>query len=450
MIKNLVIGAAAAVLALTACQGPQGEQGPEGPAGPQGPGFTAGQSISSISPGQVFLGRAQELHLSGFATEWTDATTVNLGDGITVEQVSAASPTALVVRVVISETAEIGPRDVTVTSDGKTSTFKGFKVSSPLALDVDTLPQGGLAPAGLKNLDFQTPFDSASEFTATLTDGFVSAAEPSPFATGLLIGADVLATPGAKDFVVENGAGQVKTKYLLPAAVTVTSRAPTAGTIGTALSGTIANAHDTQVYSFNATENVMLTASVATTSGMGTPKILFVPASGKLSDAATYSAAATIPAKANTPWFLIVYDNTGGKGFSFELNSSSVPLTLVSEAADNGTSATAQVLAGVPAIVENAVLTDDADEDWFKLTIPTADSGKKLRARTTAGDAETDTLITIYGADATTVIKESSDFGLHENTVTGALNAGEYFVKVSASSYGTIPNGKYNLTLTLE
>src|SRR5438034_269885 len=105
-----VFGAMALGAALVGCgsdgaQGPagsagtSGQQGPAGPAGPSGPsGVGVGDpQVSAISPARAFLGRKLEVTVSGVATKWAAATTIDFGTGITVDKVTAPSPDALLV-----------------------------------------------------------------------------------------------------------------------------------------------------------------------------------------------------------------------------------------------------------------------------------------------------------------------------------------------------------------
>jgi hypothetical protein len=120
-------------------QGPPGEQGPSGEQGPPGQGVDGGTgvapSVSGITPANAFLARSGEVTISGYGTKWTSATTVDFGADITVDKITVASPTALVVNFTVDSTAALGPRDVKVKDGANTESYKGaFSLLSPIAL----------------------------------------------------------------------------------------------------------------------------------------------------------------------------------------------------------------------------------------------------------------------------------------------------------------------------
>ena len=85
--------------------------------------------MSGIQPPHAYIGRSQELLISGSSTAWTDATAVSFGEGVTVDEVVAASPAALRVKITVADGAALGPRDVTV---GGATLRTTFAVESPL------------------------------------------------------------------------------------------------------------------------------------------------------------------------------------------------------------------------------------------------------------------------------------------------------------------------------
>ncbi|MFI5288196.1 MAG: hypothetical protein ACHQ17_01035, partial [Polyangia bacterium] len=44
--------------------------------------FTPTPSVSAVSPAMVFLGRTKDVQVSGYATMWTDTTTIDFGPGV--------------------------------------------------------------------------------------------------------------------------------------------------------------------------------------------------------------------------------------------------------------------------------------------------------------------------------------------------------------------------------
>src|SRR6185369_7367228 len=104
--------------ALVALVGCTGDAGPEGPMGPQGPNGTGTPSVSAITPNHAFPARSVDVVISGDDTAFDASTTVDFGAGITVDKLTVVSVTQLAAHITIDETAALGTRDVTVTSNG--------------------------------------------------------------------------------------------------------------------------------------------------------------------------------------------------------------------------------------------------------------------------------------------------------------------------------------------
>ena len=134
------------VLACTGDAGPTGIDGPTGPAGPTGPpGPGTTPSISFVYPLHVFVEHTDTVLVSGSGTAWDAGTTLELGPGITVDQVVAPSPTALFALVTVDSTAALGSRTLSVVSGPDTLTFSdAFSVRPPIVLDL----QGSPVPGG--------------------------------------------------------------------------------------------------------------------------------------------------------------------------------------------------------------------------------------------------------------------------------------------------------------
>jgi hypothetical protein len=107
-------------------EGPPGGPGPAGPDGPEGPAAEPDEpSITGVSPAWVWLSRSQAITIGGYNTDWDDATSVDFGAGITVDDVVVASPTSLVATISVTDGAAVGRRDVVVTSGGDSLTHAG-------------------------------------------------------------------------------------------------------------------------------------------------------------------------------------------------------------------------------------------------------------------------------------------------------------------------------------
>ena len=96
---------------------------------------------------------------------------VSLGEGVTVDSVTVASPTALLVKATADSAAELGVRDVTV---DELSFTGAFELASPVQVQAmqGQVAQGSVVMVKLQNLDFANPFD-----TTTTGDGFFTPLE---------------------------------------------------------------------------------------------------------------------------------------------------------------------------------------------------------------------------------------------------------------------------------
>jgi hypothetical protein len=188
----------------------------------------AGSSISGVIPGDVFAGRSANVLISGDDTSWSEDAAVAFGDGITVDDVVVASPTALWVSITVDPDAEIGPRTVTVDS---LDFADAFSVVSALqvASIAGPLAQGSIASVTVQSLDFTTPFDTtAGNLEIVLPDGSGVTATPGTagaFTFSFTTLVDVDAAEGTLDLTINSGpAGGDTTSFFLPAGLTVEAR----------------------------------------------------------------------------------------------------------------------------------------------------------------------------------------------------------------------------------
>ncbi len=106
--------------------------------------------LAGVSPSTGRQGQTVDLTLAGINTAFSASSQVTLGPGITVQAVTATSPTSLVVRVTIDAGAGLGPRLVAVQSGQQEALLgSGFLVQPGLAtvtgrlLDADRQPLAG-------------------------------------------------------------------------------------------------------------------------------------------------------------------------------------------------------------------------------------------------------------------------------------------------------------------
>lgn len=79
-------------------------------------------TILSISPSTGAQGATMNVTISGAATNFTNASVVDLGSGITINAITANSATTITANITIAAGATVGFRDVTVTTGGETAT----------------------------------------------------------------------------------------------------------------------------------------------------------------------------------------------------------------------------------------------------------------------------------------------------------------------------------------
>lgn len=442
------------------CAGEAGPPGPAGQPGEQGP--SADSSISAITPGKVYISRRADVTVSGFNTSWTDATTLDFGEGITVVEKKVASATAIVATIEIAAEAAVGPRDVVVTQEGVTATYRGaFTLEAPLEVSyLGTQAQGSVFIATAKMKDLSTPFD-----TTTTGDGFfeplvytniaVSGSsgifgdvnDVQLYSADLVVFADVNAPAGAADVSVDSGPSGEEITSPAPGSLTLAARQPTALMPGMSITGTIDQPFASVLYSYTpATPGTIITVEAAADSPDATPGFIVLPASGKFSELIDFAEAPTIEVGAE-PIYFVYWDNTGVSNYAIDVTVKEI---VSSEVEPNNTCEQAQQVATLPATLDAYKMGDMADEDWIAITVAEADVGKVVHVVTSPGDAQTDTVVELVGPDCTTSLGVSEDSNYHEDFTSDPLpGAGTFYVKITNSTYGY--SGKlYNVAITLE
>lgn len=420
-------------------------------------------SVSGVFPSSAFLGRQARIEISGDVTTW-DAPTVSFGEGVTVDAVNVASPTALFVDVTIAPTAAAGLRTVTVTDGGEMLELKdAFELEAPLDIKVKgTLAQGSVVALTINNRDFETPFDTS--FTGdgffeplvfvgvslTAPDGsqvFVDDVQPYSIAATALV--DIDAVPGP--FSVVSGVA-VEEQITSPGGVfDVAPRTATA--ITGATMGMATAPLSTELYEFTATGSPsLLQVSITAQNPSAAPGVIVLGPSGSFDEIIAYSDDVDAPVGGGKV-YLIPWDNTGAAGYSFTVTPASAAMTTATEAAANDSAATAQVAGAMPFALQNATLSSSTDQDWVRVTVTQADVGKRLRVKTYGADPETDTVVQFFqGAAGTQAFgNESSDQGFHEDHRSPVIStSGTYYVKIVASSYFSSAHKDYDAAIFID
>jgi hypothetical protein len=449
-------------------QGPAGPKGDPGPAGPAGPAGTGGggaastPSLSAVTPSSAMIGRTLDVTISGYATSFTDKTTVDFGADVTVNHVTVASPTALVANVTVKDTAKVGALDVKV-KDAVALTYKGaFQVVSPIGLTVDgTVAQGSIALVHVVNHDFTTPFDATTDgnfFNPSYTN--IQIPQPAGLATQVLsvdaysltyaVLADVDAPAGSVDTTIESGPNGAQVAFPYPASYSVEKRDPVALVDGQASSAKVAKAYESGLYQYApgaslATLDIDVTAADPNAS----PKVWILPKSGHFADALGAATTTTLLTSSAAPLYFIYFDGSGIAGYTYHVKATSTAVTAGAEKEPNDTLATANAVGALPWVAKDATLASMADEDWFAVKLEGGAVGKTLVAATLAGDPLTDTIVEIVDKDGTSLAKSDDSTYLDAATID-VKAAGTVYVHVTASTYFDPSHDTYSLLVRLQ
>ena len=453
-----VFGVVAAVAVVACGSGSAGPQGPAGPQGAQGAagsagGGTATASVSNVQPSGAFLARQAHVTVSGYATSWTDATSLDFGAGITVANVHAASPTALVADITVDPAAALGARDVVVTDGASKETYKeAFTVAAPAGVTFEgSFAQGAIAIANVALADVSTPFDTTAEqdpLSGELTYTNLAVTTPAGVtaeiesASGnsvqILFLIDLDADTKAADFDLVSGAAGDPTDahFPVPGGLTVKARTAVALT-GQPATGSIATAYDSALYSFTPGGSLAIVDFAATSSVSGANAgFALLPKSGHFADLVGFFQAASgdgttatttlLPTSAD-PYYAVYWDNSGTTGaYSMGATSTTPAATAAGTAAD-GDKAGAVAATALPFVLTGGDLSTNA-ENWVKVTLAANDSVRV----TTTGDAYMDAAVTLYESDGATAVGDTQDTGGPLDYTFGPVTtAGTYYVVFS-------------------
>jgi hypothetical protein len=404
-------------------------------------------SASGVFPHSGFLGRQMRVEISGDATEWGASTKVNFGEGVVVDSVDVASPTALFANITIADNAPIGLRDVAITGGDNVILKQSFEVESPITITVrGTAAQGSIAVLDVVNHDFDTPFDTTSTgdglfsplvfvgLDATAGNGvtinFDSVGAFTASAT-MLIDTDAQTGP----FKISSGPAGMLTSFPLGADFAITARTAMALTAGTNATATATKPYESFLYEFTPAMFPALARFQASTTGDGDPRIAVLPASGHFADLLGASNDQRQVAKASGKFYAVLFDLSGEVGTN-TIRAGSSLLTLAADTEPGNNTAPGAIACALPCLVENAQLATSADIDWLKFTTGAMDANKHVRVRTQPGDDFTDTIVEVFaGNGQTTLAGPSSDGGYHENFLfpTAVSASTPYTVKIAGS-----------------
>lgn len=412
------------------------------------------QSISGVVPGDVFVGRSAEVLIIGDGTEWSETPSVSFGEGITVDEITVASPTALMVTITADANTTLGTRDVTVDD----LAFAGaFELVSPLKMTSvkGETAQGSIAMVQLQNLDFANPFD-----TTTTGDGFFTPLEyvnidllagdgqdaivnsVGPYSIDILLLTDVTATAGAIDFEVLSGPLGEQQSFRYPAAFEVTARTATA--LDPSTTGSVSNPYQSFLFSVDASSLSLVNASAFSDSPDASPAFALLPSSGSFAEMISYGNQTSFVAEET--YYLVYWDGTGATGYNFQVEAAQTAATgFAEDDVANDAIETAPAPESFPAVMQTASLTAD-DADWVKVTLSEAMPGTTIHAFT-FGHPGTDPVIELYDDDGETLLGASDDAGFHEDFYSDSLGVGTYYIKIIPSEYFNPSYSDYELAI---
>ncbi len=361
-------------------------------------------------PTQGFAGRTVHVEVSGDETTWDTSAAIDFGSGVTVSNITVASPTDLEADIAIDASAPLGPHDVTVTSNGTFTLKQAFAVASPVTLTfTGDVAQGGLPFFTINNLDVAAnPFDTTSVQDANGDAIFTNIAITSPTGVDMTDGIsnvtefqitgrafiDTNATAGDVTVVSgPQGGAQVTSDA---GTAMVTTRAATALTAGSDTTAMIDGDGGTQLFSLTAAGSASLALISLTTTDSNAQPLAAVMTDGTWATALVGSPQILTGV---TTLDLSVLDQGTEGGYSFTINASADALDQVAEGNDttdnaNATTTNVAADASLPYEMTNATLSSATDVDVIKLTnIP---AGVHIHVNTLLGpDAATDTQVDI-------------------------------------------------------
>jgi hypothetical protein len=462
-----------------ACSGSTGATGPQGTAGQPGTNASSGggtASISGIEPSTAYLARQVHVTISGYATSWTDKTTLDFGAGITVANVHAASPTALVADLTIDKAATLGPRDVVVNDATKETYSQGFTVSPPATLSLQgSLAQGSILFANLQLEDQSTPFDTTgtqdplsgavtyTNLNFTTQPGVTASINTATSnSLQILLTVDVDAPVGAADLDLFSGPAGDTTDAEFPVPGGLTLTAQTATALGaTAASGNVKAAFDSALYSFTPASASLAIVDLTASSTVANANAGFalLPSSGHFADLVGFYQAAdgtgtdattTMLTSSTDLYYAIYWDNSGTTGAYTMGAASAAPAATLATSSADATEKGALVATALPFVLTGGNLTTDTSIDWVKITTGAGDAGKVIHVQT-EGDPYTDVAVNILQSDGTTSIG-GDDEGAPIDTASTAVTASTtYYVTFAAGQIDFDPtDGTYSAIIRLE
>jgi hypothetical protein len=414
------------------------------------------QTANGVSPSNGFAGRSLRVEISGDATTWTGSATVAMGSGVTVNSVSAASPTDLFADITIDPTATLGMRDVTVSDGHKTFTLsQAFEIDSPIELVVQgSIGQGGVPFFTLVNHDAENRFDSTTDANGNYVNLTVTGPTGTTFVVSLVTDlsasgrAFIDTTATAGDLLITQGQGSAA---LMSDAgsFAIAPRTATPLTNDTPVTAGIANIGDSQLFSLAAQGGSTIAhVSVTTTDKMA-------QLAGAMFPDGTWAHATGLRSVMNAEGNIdfVVNDFAQYAGYSFTVTGAAEPLTAADQGSGHTGNGNALHATAIPFEQTGGMVNAQNYMQVISFTVDAAHANRKLELTTDMGsDIMTATDVNIVDGDGKGYLSryyqggpsgpvDGTDCGLFscttlgEDVVSDPLPAGTYYIQITASVF---------------
>jgi hypothetical protein len=398
----------------------------------------------------------------------------DFGEKITINKLTVASPTALVASITVDADAATGVRDIKVTDATTELVYQGaFHVESPLKITLTGEPaQGSIFFMHARGLDFETPFDTTQGGTL-LSPTYPNISLPTSPGVGasvlgvseyavdyqMFVDVDAAAIPVNAD--VLSGPQTDQVEFPFPGAYAVAARAATPLVTGKPTKISLNQPGDSVLLSYAPSDAKLRIIDVgsSTTDLNATPAGYFLPKSGKFADQFAISSGTTFASSAVATYYAIYSDYYAHGGYDLDVmvTETSAQGGAEKEPNNSRTLAMSNGAVAAPWVTKAATLMDEADEDWYAVTIAPADVGKAIRVQTSGLDPFTDTVVDIFELQGNTLVSlgpkgnpSDDNSYLDELTSVAVPSTGTYFVKVSASTYFDPAHNAYDVIIRLQ
>jgi hypothetical protein len=413
-------------------------------------------ALVSAFPDSGFVGRTTTLILVGDNTNFSAASNIDFGPGVTVSNVMVAGANALIVDATVAVDAELGDRTVTVDNLALPG---AFTLENPVQVEVLGTPaQGSFSVIRMTNLDRANPFDLTTdeegnftnlEATVSGTGASVTIGTASAFEIELTLQVDVTAPPGAA--TVEVNSATLPSR----APVEITARTAMPITPGTPVTGSVANGFESVLYEVNIADLSAISVSVPDTESGGA-FIQILGSTGSFDEpigASFNSIFGPAEFSNNIPGggkiYLILWEGFDAAGYDYTFNVGQIAAaTTITHTEPNNTRQTAQVVTGGSGVL-GGTFVDAADEDFYSINLVAADVGKTLTV-SSGGFGGADPVIEIFRGN--TSIAGPEDAAFFDRLSVDIAQAGQHFIRITSSDFGpTNPaDSDYTLVIGLE